>query len=76
MNASSSNEVINIPLHWKEENHQSIERIGFHVFLSRFFFGFKSLPEEVQQGIVAHLLYNSEGFTPDKDSVNSLDTEV
>ena len=41
-----------------------------------FFFDFKSILEEVQQGLVSHLFYKSEGVTPDEDSVNSLDTEV
>ena len=32
INASRADDIINIPLNWKEENHQSIERIEFHVF--------------------------------------------
>ena len=48
MNSSIADDIINIYLIWKDENHQSIECIGFHVFLSRFFVDFKNLLEEVQ----------------------------
>ena len=37
INASSAYEVINNPLNWKEENHQSIECMSFHIFVSHFF---------------------------------------
>ena len=40
------------------------------------FFDFKSLSEEFQRGLVAHLLYKSEGVAPDENFIYSLDIEV
>ena len=40
------------------------------------FLDFKSLLEEVQRGLVAHMLYETEGDTADSISIHSLDTEM
>ena len=42
MNASSSEEVTLLPLNHKEVEHRSRSRRGFHVYLSRIFFDFKT----------------------------------
>jgi hypothetical protein len=72
MDALSEEDVINLSLSVREERHQSNTRIGYHVFLSRFFLDFKDRPRDVQQGLVAHLVSR---YDSDEDSVNSLDSE-
>eukprot|EP00978_Attheya_sp_CCMP212_P035899 scaffold158865_cov55-Attheya_sp.AAC.1 len=73
MNVPSAEEVLNLPLNAKEKHHHSREHMGFHVFLSRFFFEFKTLTDEAQQECVAHLFPQNDG---DSDLVDSVDTDM
>ena len=71
MEASTLPSILNLPLSEKEREHKSRNRIGPHVFLSRFFFDFKKLsPDEKTD-----LIYGASGTAPSPyDDIDSVDT--
>ena len=68
MNASSGYDIINIPLNWKEENHQSIDRIEFHVFCRDCFQFQNYIRRSSERACCSHVV-KSEGVTSDEYSV-------
>ena len=68
MNEYSREDINNLPLSKKEEAHESRERKGRHVFISRFFLEFSALSLEEQNSHLGR-------FAPGEDiSVDSTDT--
>ena len=76
MNYNTPNDVINLPLTTKERRHDSRCRLGYHVYLSRFFYDFGKVGNEekeemlVQYGIWDENPPAAEG--EDAESVSSL----
>ena len=82
MDASTAHDIIRMKMNKKEREHKGRNRLGFHVYLSRFYFEFYKLPIEQQQkeifsslGIDFHSLhgYNNNGYNEDS-SIDSTDS--
>ena len=76
MNALTSYAVHNLPVNSREHESKGRKRIGFHVFLSRYFFDFYKLTiYEQQEHIFSNLGVKVGEFNMDDDqSVDSTDS--
>eukprot|EP00592_Proboscia_alata_P014015 CAMPEP_0194391164 /NCGR_PEP_ID=MMETSP0174-20130528/114118_1 /TAXON_ID=216777 /ORGANISM="Proboscia alata, Strain PI-D3" /LENGTH=73 /DNA_ID=CAMNT_0039185235 /DNA_START=45 /DNA_END=263 /DNA_ORIENTATION=- len=52
MNNLNRNDIVTMPYNFKETQHRSRKRLGYHVFLSRYVTDFKEMPKIQQLQIV------------------------
>ena len=76
MEVSTPLEILKLRLNKKEREHRSRKRLGFHVYLSRFFFDFKCLEPQEQHNIIYQSLGIKLGLLAlgDDDSIDSTDS--
>ena len=76
MNARTPNDVTLLKINDIEREHMSRNRLGFHVYASRFVWNFRALHMEEQRRLVSNLLDESNVLDSDDISLDSTNSNI